>query len=235
MRKLMVANYKMNGDSKFYKTVQKTFKNLKVKDTEIVLCPPFVYLSILKNIGNNLNLGCQDISNDVNNKSTGQISPSMLKEFDVKYAIVGHSERREIGENNNIITKKLNVAFSNNIIPILCVGEKHGENAEEILISQLKESLNGVAYNNFIIAYEPIWAIGSGCVATNKIINSAVKIIKNSLTKLGYKNIPILYGGSVNDKNYKELLKTRIDGFLLGGISLKLKEFTQLVEGVDNE
>ena len=110
MEKLLVANYKMNGDKNFYNTVQKVMKKIKVKDTKIVLCPPFVYMPFLKIKNDNIALGSQDISNILNKQSTGQISPVMLKELNVNYTIIGHSERRALGETDELVADKLKLA-----------------------------------------------------------------------------------------------------------------------------
>ena len=234
MQKLIVANYKMNGDVEFYKTVQQTIKNLKVKDTELVLCPPFVYVPNLKINRTKISIGVQDIACEETNKCTGQIGPNMLKEFGVTYAIVGHSERRQIGESNELVSKKVLTSVSNGITPIICVGEQSKQSSLNVLKTQVQIALSKIKTDKFVIAYEPVWAIGSGEIPTNNQINKAINIIKETTQKMGYNNIKVLYGGSVNENNYKDLLTTAADGFLLGGISLKLDKFFALVKGVDN-
>lgn len=235
MHKLIVANYKMNGNISFYKSVQKTIKNLKVKDTEIVLCPPFVYVANLKIKNKNVSVGVQDISDAQNTKSTGQISSNMLAEFGVKYAIVGHSERRAIGETNEMVANKVLNATENNIVPIVCVGEENKKSSVDIVKEQVQTALSKIKSDNVIFAYEPVWAIGSGEIPNNKKIDKVISLIKDSAKESGFSNIKVLYGGSVNEQNYKDLLLTKADGFLLGGISLKLEKFISLVKGVDNE
>ena len=122
MRKLIVANYKMNGDKKLFKQIVKKINKIKLRDTKVVLCPPFIYLNEFKIKNNIVSIGSQDITNDENSKSTGQISAKMLLEHDVKYVIVGHSERRKIGENDKLINQKINVCLNNFLMPIICVG-----------------------------------------------------------------------------------------------------------------
>ena len=234
MQKLIVANYKMNGNAEFYDSVKSVMNNLKVKDTEIVLCPPFIYVPNLKINNKNISVGVQDISIEINKKSTGQISPIMIKEFGAKYAIIGHSERRAIGESNEIVAAKVLNAVNNDLTPIICVGEEDKKSSLDILVKQVETALSE-SYDNIIFAYEPVWAIGSGEIPTNSQINKALNIIKETASKKGLNNIKVLYGGSVNDTNYMELLKTEADGFLLGGISLNTDKLISLIQGVENE
>ncbi len=229
MKKLLVANYKMNGNINFYQKVTKVVNNLQVEDT-IVLCPPFVYMPFLKIKNESVNLGAQNITSEINTKSTGEISPNMLKEFNCKYAIIGHSERRESGETDFQISKKVEVAQSNGIVPIVCVGEKDKSSGLEILSSQVEFALKYANSNEIIFAYEPIWAIGSGEVPTNTKINQAISLIKNTAKKFK-QNVKVLYGGSVNASNYNTLLKTKADGFLMGGVSNKIEEFVKILKG----
>lgn len=234
MHKLVVANYKMNGSVDFYSSAQKKINKLKLKDTNIVLCPPFVYLPFFKIKNKNVALGCQDISNKVNKKCTGQISPLMLNEFGVKYCIIGHSERRSNGETNIQVCEKVKTACENGIVPIVCVGEESKASKLDVLEEQVTAALSGSNNITPIFAYEPVWAIGSGEIPTVAKINKALSIIKKTAKKLGY-NSQILYGGSVNLQNYKELLASNADGFLLGGISLNVDDFISLTKGVENE
>jgi len=229
MQKLLVANYKMNGNKDFYQKVSKTINKLKLKDT-LVLCPPFVYMPYLKIKNKNVYIGAQDISHKDNNKSTGQISANMLKEFNVRYSIIGHSERREMGETNELISQKVLASQNNNIIPIVCVGEKTKTEKLNVLIVQVETALSAAQNNEILFAYEPVWAIGSGVQPSNTKINKAVKLIKETANKKGF-NSKVLYGGSVNILNYGEVSKSNADGFLLGGVSNKLEEFVSLLKG----
>ena len=235
MQKLIVANFKMNGNINFYKEVNNKFNNLKFKDT-VILCPPFVYMPILKINNKLIKIGSQDISEEVNTKSTGSISPNMLKEFDVKYSIVGHSERRAIGQTDELISRKVKCCVENDICPIICVGEKTKNSSTATVAKQVKSALSNISHSaKIIFAYEPVWAIGSGKVPTNNKINKVIQSIKDILKENNFNDTKVLYGGSVNETNYKELLLTCADGFLLGGVSLKLDKLETLIKGVHNE
>ena len=229
MKKLLVANYKMNGNTNFYQEVNKVVNNVILKDT-VVLCPPFVYMPFFNLTNKNVYLGSQDITDEENTKSTGQISPKMLNEFNVRYSIVGHSERRENGETDTMIANKVLVAQTNNIVPIVCVGEKTKTAKLDVLINQVKSALSKAEKKEIVFAYEPIWAIGSGEIPTVEKINYALDIIKTTAIDFGFK-VKVLYGGSVNASNYKELLKSNADGFLMGGVSNKIEEFLKIVKG----
>ena len=234
MQKLVVANYKMNGSKDFYASAFKKINNTKVKDTEIVLCPPFVYLNLFKSKNKKVKLGAQDISICINNKNTAQISPNMLKEFNVEYAIVGHSEQRELGLTDEQIANKVKLSVDNAIVPIICVGEKTKKGSVDVINAQVEKAISLLDKEEIIFAYEPVWAIGTGDVPTNEKIDAAVALIKQTCRDKGL-NVKVLYGGSINKQNYLELLKTSADGFLLGGVSLKIEDFCEIVRGVDNE
>lgn len=234
MHKLIVANYKMNGDKKFYSSVQAKLNKLKVKDTELVLCPPFLYLSTFKIKNKKVFLGSQDISNVSTGKSTGQIAPKMLKEFGVKYSIIGHSERRSIGESETLIAQKVKTACDNGLIPIVCVGESSKTSKLDVLKTQVESVLDLINDKKIVFAYEPVWAIGTGQIPTVKRINNAIKNIKKLAKEKGF-DVKVLYGGSVDESNYKELLKADLDGFLLGGVSLNVEKFISIIKGIENE
>ena len=228
MSKLIVANYKMNGDKTFYQNIQNKYNNLKLQDTKIILCPPFVYLSFLQINNKNIKLGSQDISNVNNDKSTGQISAKMLKEFNVEYCLVGHLERRALGENLEILKAKISNAIENNIQPIICVDNKVNLKDEiEFLLKNFK---------NFkpIFAYEPSWAIDGNKVASVGEINSFVKKLKGICKQLNFE-CKILYGGGVDLNSYQQIKKADVDGFLLGGICLNVNEIISLISEVENE
>ena len=235
MRKLIVANYKMNGNIDFYKSVAKKLKNIKAEDTKIVLCPPFVYLPYLKIKNKFVEIGAQDVALSVKGKSTGQISANMLKEFGANYTIVGHSERREIGETNEMVATKAFNALECGLTPIVCVGELKKNSALNIVVEQVEHVLKSCNNKgNIVFAYEPVWAIGSGEIPTINRINKVIKLIKETIKNYGLKPI-CLYGGSVNVSNYKEIEKAEIDGFLLGGVSLDVDKFIEIIKGVDND
>ena len=226
---IFVANYKMNGDKKFYQKVNRVFNKLESEDT-VILCPPFVYMSSFKLKSENVFLGSQDISGEVNKASTGQISPIMLKEFNVEYSIIGHSERREIGETDAMIANKVHMAQEFNIVPIVCVGERNKTDNLDVLTKQVGIALSRSQRNNVIFAYEPVWAIGTGEVPTIEQINSAIDVIKDTALKCGF-DVKVLYGGSVNVENFPKVSKSQADGFLMGGVSNKLEEFLKIIKG----
>ena len=229
MKKLLVANYKMNGDKNFYLQVNKVFNKLKSEDT-IVLCPPFVYMPLLKIKNMSVFVGSQDIASVENKKSTGQISAKMIKEFGAKYCIIGHSERRALGETDEIVAQKVFMAQKSDIVPIVCVGEENFGESLDILAEQVKIALSKAENKEIVFAYEPVWAIGTGEQPTITNIKKAIKIIKITAKHCGH-NVVVLYGGSVNASNYKEVQKANVDGFLMGGVSLKLDEFVKIVKG----
>lgn len=236
MPKVIVANYKMNGSKKLYATIVKKINKLKVMDTRIVLCPPFVYLDEFRLKNRSVSLGCQDITNEDNSKSTGQISPSMLLEFRVKYVIVGHSERRKLGEKDEQINKKVKICLNNDLLPIICVGEEKKSDKLDSVLLQVEQALKSTPKDTSpIIAYEPVWAIGTGKLPEVARINRMSKKIRDKIGDLGYQNCVVLYGGSVNKDNFKEIISSGIDGLLLGGVSLRIDEFIEIVKGIDNE
>lgn len=239
MHKFVVANYKMNGSEDFFAFVNKKLNKERTKDTKIVLCPPFVYLHDFKKNNakltkNNIYLGAQDLASEDNKKSTGQISAKMIDEMGCKYVIVGHSERRAIYETDEIVAKKAIEAIRHGLVPIVCVGEETKDAGIAQVKAQVKavfKALKNAEMNEkdlIIFAYEPVWAIGTGEVPNVKQINKAKQAI---LSVLDFEP-PVLYGGSVNGQNYTELLG-EMDGFLLGGVSLKVDEFLSIVRGLE--
>jgi len=175
-----------------------------------------------------IRLGAQDCFWENNGPYTGEISPAMLKNLRVVYVIIGHSERRvHLNETDEIINKKLKAALKVGLKPILCIGEKRGESAEKIINRQLREDLEGIArkdLNKIIIAYEPVWAIGTGNFCPPDKAKKALKFIKSKI------NNKILYGGSVNSKISKRYTQAGFDGLLVGGASLNAKEFIKIVK-----
>ena len=230
MHKLIVANYKMNGNKEFFVSLQKEIK--KSKDTEIILCPPFVYLSYFKN-KSNINVGAQNVSCEVNGKRTGDVSADMLKDIGVKYCIVGHSERSQPYNTDEIVAKKVENCVKNEIVPIICFGESSSEEfntLERIIKNTIKYAKNC----EVVFAYEPVWAIGTGKIATNESINNVSDLVKKISLE---KNIAsrFIYGGSVNLSNYKKLKNCKIDGFMVGKLCLDKEKFSELLKGIENE
>ncbi len=225
---IVVANYKMNLNLKDYKIVLKHLNNNQVEDTKLILCPPFVYVPFFAKNKTWYALGCQDVSANGKGKCTGQISASMLKDFAVTHCIVGHSDRRAF-ETNEDIANKVKQLVDNEIIPIICVGENKKDEADALIIEQLRTILSKInAKAEFYIAYEPVWAIGLGETATASYINKKVAIIKKEIKRLGFNN-PILYGGSVDEENCINLKKCKVDGFLVGGLSLRTDKLISLL------
>lgn len=248
-KKIVIANWKMNPSS--LKEAEKLFTDIKkslyfVKKTEIVICPPFLYLEKLKFIGSHvkkISLGAQNLFWKEIGPFTGEVSGEMLYNLGVKYVILGHSERRVIGENNNDVNKKIKSALSAGLRPILCTGENIRDENHEYLNFvkvQIEECLNGISKDSIskvIIAYEPVWAIGKEAPhpATPEEFREMNIFIKKILSdKFGVKEISkvrIIYGGSVDEKNVEGFIKDgQADGFLPGRASLDPKKFSKIIE-----
>ena len=235
MNPIIAANWKMNKTVKEAVSFVKEFKELvkDVKNVNMIICPPSTSLySIHEELeDSNVNLGAQNIYFEKKGAFTGEISALMAKEL-CKYVIIGHSERRGIfNEDNSLINKKVKAALDNNLTPIFCIGESPEEKetgkSKDVVKTQIKEGLKGVDTKNIIIAYEPIWAIGTGKTATPDIAQDMHAFIKGIVG-----NVPVLYGGSVKPENVKELMKEKdIDGALVGGASLDAKSFSEIVMG----
>lgn len=235
MRKTIIAgNWKMNKNpaeaTKFVSIIK---NNIDSNDCDIVLCVPSIDLISVRNclIGTNIKVGAQNIYFEDSGAYTGEISAKMLADSQINYVIIGHSERRQLfNESDEIINKKVIKAIANGIVPIICVGEtlQQRENHVEIefIRMQIKNALINVSgTSKFVIAYEPIWAIGTGKTATASQAQDICAEIRKVLTEIYEQNIAdeiqIQYGGSVNSKNAKELFAMPdIDGGLVGGSSL---------------
>lgn len=200
---------------------------------EIILFPPSIYALKVKEIvkGKNIKVGVQNIFYEDFGAYTGEISAIMVKSMDLDYVLIGHSERRKyFFESDEIINKKLKKAIEYNLDVILCVGEtleeRENNKAFEVVKNQVLRAIEGLNnLNNVKIAYEPVWAIGTGINATPEQANEMHQFIKEII------NIPVLYGGSVNEKNAYELLSQEfIDGLLIGGASLKAEIFNKIIE-----
>ena len=249
---IVAANWKM------YKTPQEgvdfisELSNLlldKEKPT-IIFCPPFTSLFYMNEMISDLDmsLGAQNVYFEKEGAFTGEISVNMLKSCSVQYVIIGHSERRYIfNESNKDTNRKIHTVLDNEIIPIFCVGEKlddrESNNTRTILLEQLEEGLAGVnidALDRIIIAYEPVWAIGTGVNALPNQVQESHEMIRDILMELYDNNlnidIPILYGGSVIPDNSEELINAKgVDGFLIGGASLNLDTFSKIIEIVHSK
>tara|TARA_B110000008_G_scaffold222035_1_gene222548 strand:+ start:80 stop:814 length:735 start_codon:yes stop_codon:yes gene_type:complete len=206
--------------------------------SEVALFPPVIYIDTIKKMINNekVSIGAQDCSMNLSGAFTGEVSAPMLLDIGCKYIIVGHSERRNgKDESNKDVYLKAKNVIDNKMIPIICVGEslkdREAGNALQFIESQLKESIPINTENReFIIAYEPIWAIGSGKIPTIDSINEILNMIRQWLLNNGIRNnTKILYGGSVNKGNTKELFSCKnLGGLLIGGVSLKAEEFSEI-------
>lgn len=247
MRRLIIAgNWKMNKTISEGEVLSKELKMQfkDVTDIEVVLCPPFTALNSISHVidETNIELGAQNVCWEAEGAFTGEISPLMLKDLGVKFVIIGHSERRQyFGETNEIVNKKVKAAFKYGLMPIMCIGEKLSEREEnmtfEVLNDQIENGLKelyGVDLTKLIVAYEPIWAIGTGRTATPQIAQETHKFIRRKLSEIFSKdiaeNIRIQYGGSVKPQNAKDLLgQPDIDGALVGGASLEARDFAEIV------
>ena len=245
-RKLIAGNWKMNNTNKEALELVNQLKDLvkNVKDRDIMIAPTFTCLSDVHNAinGTNIKLGAQNLYFEDKGAFTGQISADMLLSVGCEYVIIGHSECRDIfGEKDELINKKVKKALEKNLIPILCVGE-HLEEREkgitsDIVSNQTKEAfknLNESEAKKIIIAYEPVWAIGTGKTATPKDADDVHKTIRETLKSLyndtTSNSMIILYGGSVNENNADDLLNMpNIDGALVGGASLVADKFSRIV------
>ena len=243
----LVANWKLNGSREFnYQWILDFSKSFNGENfSSLGIAPASLYIDHLKSIigDRDIKIGAQNIDLEETGARTGEISASMIKDLGCEFSIIGHSERRILfHETNQIISQKLIQANNNSVIPILCVGESAEENQSNITFNvieqQIIESLEGVTnLNSMIIAYEPVWAIGSGKIPNPEEINSVHEMIKDVVQsrfpKIGLESV--LYGGSVSFKNASSLFEQKnIDGALIGGASLDGKEFA-LIANVFNE
>lgn len=247
MRKLIIANWKMNpaGQAMAKRLFAGIVSGVRgVYNADVVICPPFIYLSGLDS--KKVKLGAQDIFWADKGAYTGEVSGKMLKSLGVKYVIVGHSERRaHLGETDEMINKKIKAALKLGLKPIFCVGEKQRKNNDYYVFvkNQIKAGLAKVPKKlskNIIIAYEPVWAIGTGkAVKPQDLFEMATyirRVVFNIFGKKTAYKMPILYGGSVNAKNAAKFLNVEgVNGFLVGGASLNAKEFTKIVKEAAND
>ena len=249
MRKKVIAgNWKMNMlPNEVISMIQKLEPLVENANAEIVLCVPYIdlFYALLTVQGTNIKIGAQNMYFEESGAYTGEVSGKMLRSIGVKYVIIGHSERRTIfGETDEIVNKKVKSALSNRLKPIICVGEtleqREAGKAHKVITKQTKKALEGLTdkqISSIIIAYEPVWAIGTGKTATKEDANESIKAIRKEVEKLYGKEISekviIQYGGSMNPSNAKELLEmSDIDGGLVGGASLVAKDFATIVNCV---
>lgn len=252
MRQALVAgNWKMNGSMASIKELMDGIKSGlgSIQQTEVAVCPPFIYVPYVAEqlSGTSIALGAQNVSKEASGAFTGEIAASMLLDFGCKYVIVGHSERRNLyGESSALVAEKFAVARATGLTPILCVGElleerERGE-TESIIVSQLDAVLSAVGVKGLadgVIAYEPVWAIGTGRTATPDQAQKVHAFIRSRIAAQDAEvaeALRILYGGSVKGSNAKELFSMAdIDGGLIGGASLKADEFLTICRAGDSE
>lgn len=252
-KKIIIANWKMNPETfvearEIFNAVKKETR--KIENIEAVIAAPVIWLPQLKiNDGDNIKIAAQNMHWEEKGAFTGEISPVMLRDALVKYVIIGHSERRMyFKETDEMINAKILAAFKNKLTPILCIGETIEEKKEEKTQEAIKKQINNafsdimedeVEANKIFIAYEPIWAIGSGLIPSFDDILSAKLLIKKILAGLYSRSIadkvPVLYGGSVSGLNAKDIInKGSVDGLLVGGASVKANEFINIIKAVAN-
>ncbi len=237
---IIAANWKMNGNLALVESITSTINSIEFADNvKVVVCPSYPYLAAFasKISNDSINLGAQNISEYAKGAYTGEISADMLNEMSVGYAIVGHSERRSIfRETSTQIAHKVKAALANGITPILCIGESEAERmteqTETVLSAQLQPVIDEIgieSFKNVVIAYEPVWAIGTGKTASPEMAQETHKFIRRFLAEQNAEiadGVSLLYGGSVNAATSEELFaQPDIDGGLIGGASLKVDEF----------
>jgi triosephosphate isomerase len=240
----IAGNWKMNTTAtEAERLVLEMLEKLdRIEGVEKVVCPPFVSLVAINMMlqSSSIKLGAQNMYFEAKGAYTGEISPLMLKEL-CEFVILGHSERRwYFGETDEIVNRKVKAAVANKLKPILCVGERLEENeagkTEEVVNRQVTAALNGIEpIRDFVVAYEPVWAIGTGKAASGAQAAATIQYIRAVVAKLWNKSIAqdlrILYGGSVTGANIAEFIShPEIDGALVGGASLKAEEFVGIVE-----
>ncbi len=245
-RPIIAGNWKMNNTMEETKALLKDVATLASDaNCEVVVCVPFTDIDIARKTlrGSGIKLGAQNVHWAPKGAYTGEISASMLKELKVDYVIIGHSERRQyFGETDETVNLRVKAALASDIKPIICVGEtleeRETNKTAEVVIRQIKGALEGIdklSMKKIVVAYEPIWAIGTGKTATSQEANDTIAVIRKAVRKLYGKTVGnalrIQYGGSMNAKNATELMgMPEIDGGLIGGASLKAEDFAKVVK-----
>lgn len=244
MRQVIIAgNWKMNASKEAVNTlVMGILSGMADVRSKVIVCVPSPYMSQVEVlvVHSQLNLGAQNLNVNASGAFTGEISADMIKDFGAQYVIVGHSERRSLyGETDEIVAQKVQVALDNNLTPLFCIGElledRESGNTQAVVSKQIQVVIDRVgidAFKNIIVAYEPVWAIGTGVTATPQQAQDTHAFIRLMLAKHDAdiaQTTPILYGGSMNPSNAAELLNCEdIDGGLIGGSSLKAQDFLQI-------
>ncbi|WP_286232767.1 triose-phosphate isomerase [Thalassotalea sediminis] len=248
---IVAANWKMNGNLTLIKEMTTALSVVSLsQDTRVIICPSFPYLAAfshaqeVKQLDARISLGCQNVSEHENGAYTGEVSTDMLQELNVDYVIIGHSERRSLyKETSTLVAHKVKRALDAGLSPILCIGESEQERetqqTEVVLASQLQPVIDEIGIEKFkevVIAYEPVWAIGTGKTASPELAQETHQYIRQFIANIDQQiaeKISILYGGSVNATNCQQLFsQSDIDGGLIGGASLKVDEFTKICSAV---
>ncbi len=241
-RQLVAGNWKMNGDKTLVEKMQKQFSVASLDNMDVVICPPFPYLGLFDG---QIKLGSQNISQFDSGAHTGEVSVAMLHEFNCQYVIVGHSERRaDNHESNELVALKVEQVLKVNLTPILCVGESESVRDDGTFFDYIAAQLDAVLikvdisqFDNVVLAYEPIWAIGTGKTASPAQAQEVHAFIREHLAKQDNNiaaNIVILYGGSVKGNNAQELFsQADVDGGLIGGASLNPEDFLSICQAAN--
>ena len=235
--KYLIANFKQNKNSSEIELYESGLRRKGIRDIKVIICPTHPFLH--KFGGNNYFLGAQDVSIYTGGAYTGEVSASQLASIGVKYVLVGHSERRAyFNEQEGMLITKIHNALANGLTPVFCVGESAVQKEQGITFNVLEQQLATVMNDftreelkNFIIAYEPLWAIGTGLVPTKNDIEEINSFIEKIIMDYYELDVPVLYGGSVNSKTILEFTSiNNLDGFLVGGASLDIDEFGALID-----
>lgn len=236
MKKYIAANWKMNNDfSDIVPFVKYVKKNAK-KEENLIVCVPSVMIKEFAGVAKKaISTGAQNCYFEKKGAYTGEISTGMIKSAGASHVIIGHSERRQIfAESNELCNKKLHAALSDGLKVIFCIGETLEERSKykSVLKKEIVEGFTGITdFSNIIIAYEPVWAIGTGVVATTPDIVKVHSYIKNLVKETFGANVPVLYGGSVKPSNSREILALdEVDGVLIGGASLKAEDYVAIAQ-----
>ncbi len=244
MRQVIIAgNWKMNASKEATNAlIMGILSGIADVKSKVIVCVPSPYMSQVEAlvVHSQLNLGAQNLNVNASGAFTGEVSVDMIKDFGAQYVIVGHSERRSLyGETDEIVAQKVQVALDNNLTPLFCIGElledRESDNTRAVVSKQIQAVIDQVgidAFKNIIVAYEPVWAIGTGVTATPQQAQDTHAFIRSMLAEYDAdiaQITPILYGGSMNPSNATELLNCEdIDGGLIGGASLKAQDFLQI-------
>ncbi|AQL56680.1 triose-phosphate isomerase [Abyssicoccus albus] len=248
---IIAGNWKMNKTVTEAREFMESLSTLpKSSDVEAVICAPFIHLTTLIDLAKDtpLVIGAENAHYENSGAFTGEVSPHALNDMGIEYVILGHSERREyFNETDELINKKVHAVYSNGMIPIVCVGESESEREaneqNNIVTEQVTKAMEGLTdeqAKSIVIAYEPIWAIGTGKSATENDAGEMATVIREHVQTIYNEQVAssvrIQYGGSVKPENIKQYMaQTDIDGALVGGASLKADSFVQLLEGAINE